>query len=64
MDDVKRDVVHRMNGWYRAWGELKSVLRNRGPGIKDKKCPYDGVIVPTELYGAQARIIEVPIDGK
>ena len=26
----ERDVVHRMNEGYRAWGELKSVLSNRG----------------------------------
>ena len=31
-----RDVVHRMNEEYRAWGALKSVLSNRGLGIKDK----------------------------
>ena len=33
---------------------LKSVLSNRGLGIKAKKCLYEGVIVPTALYGAQA----------
>ena len=32
------DVVHRMNEGYRAWGALKSVLNNRGLGIKAKKC--------------------------
>ena len=26
----ERDVVHRMNEGYRAWGALTSVLRNRG----------------------------------
>ena len=35
---------------YRAWGALKSVLSNTGLGIKAKKCPYEGVIVPTALY--------------
>ena len=34
----KRDVVHRMNVRYRAWGSLNSVLSNRGLGIKAKKC--------------------------
>ena len=29
----ERDVVHRMNEGYRAWGDLKSVLNNRGLGI-------------------------------
>ena len=50
----ERGVVHRMNEGYRAWGALKSVLSNGGLGIKAKKCLYEGVIVPTALYGAEA----------
>ena len=50
----ERDVVHRMNEGYRAWGALKNVLSNRGLGIKAKKCLYEGVIVPKALYGAEA----------
>ena len=38
-----RDVVHRMNEGYIAWGALKSVLSNRGLGIKAKKCLHEGV---------------------
>ena len=53
MEDVK-DVVHRMNERYRAWGALKSVMSNRGLGIKEEKCLYEGVIVGTALYGAEA----------
>ena len=49
----ERDVVHRMNEGYRDWGVLKSVLSYRGLGIKAKKCLYEGVIVPTALYGAE-----------
>ena len=30
------------------------MLRNRGPSIKAKKGLYEGVIVPTALYGAEA----------
>ena len=52
MEDVT-DVVHRINQGYRAWGVLKNVLSNRGLGIKAKKCLYEGVIVPKELYGAE-----------
>ena len=48
------DVVHRMNEGYRAGGVLKSVLSNRGLGIKAKKCLYEGVIEPTALHGAEA----------
>ena len=48
------DVVHRMNEEYLEWEALlKSVLINRGLGIKAKKCLYEGVIVPTALYGAE-----------
>ena len=51
----ERDVIHRMNEGYRAWGELKSVLSNSGLEINAKKCLYEGVIlVPTALYGAEA----------
>ena len=49
-----KDVVHRTNEGYIAWGALKSVLSNRGLGIKANKCLYEGVIVPTALYGAEA----------
>ena len=48
------DVLHRMNEGYRAWEALKSGLNNRGFGIKTKKCLYEGVIVPTALYGEEA----------
>ena len=60
----ERDVVHRMNEGYRAWGALKSVLSNKGVGIKAKQCQYEGVIVPTALYGAYAWGIEVLREGK
>ena len=50
----ERDVVHRMNEGYRAWGVVKSVLSNRGLGIKEKMCLHQGVIVPTALYEAEA----------
>ena len=50
----ERDVVHSMNEGYGAWGALKSVLSNRGLGIKDRKCLYEGVIVATALRGAEA----------
>ena len=46
---------HRMNEGYTAWGALKSVLSNKGLGIKAKKCLYEGVIVPTALYEAEDR---------
>ena len=53
-EGCERDVVHRMNEGYRAWGALKSVLSNRGLRIKAKNCVSEVVIVPTALYGAEA----------
>ena len=50
----EREVVHRMNEGYSAWGTLKGVPINRRLGIKSKKCQYEGVIVSTALYGAEA----------
>ena len=49
-----KDVVYRMNEGYRAWKALKSVLSNRGLGIKTKKCICEGVSIPKALYGAEA----------
>ena len=60
----ERDVVHRKNEGYRAWRALKSVLSNRGLGIKGKKCLNEGVIVPTALYGAEAWGMRVLREGK
>ena len=50
----ERDVVHRMNDGYRAWVALRSVLNNIGLGINAKKLLYEGVILPTALYWAEA----------
>ena len=50
----ENDMVHRINERYRAWGPQKSVLSNRGLGMKAEKWLYKGVIVPTALYGAEA----------
>ena len=47
---------YTMNEEYRAWGEIKSVLSNKGLGIKDKKCLYEGVILPTVLDEAEALV--------
>ena len=47
----ERDVVHKTNEGYRAWGALKSVLNNRGLGIMAQKCLYEGVIVLVRSRG-------------
>ena len=43
-----------MNEGYTVWSEQKSMLGNREFGIKGKKYLYEGVIVPTALYKADA----------
>ena len=45
----ERDVVHRINEGYRAWGAVKSVMSNRELGMKANKCLYEKIIVPTAL---------------
>ena len=50
----ERYVVHRMNRRNRAWGALESVQTKRRLGITAKKSLYEGVILPTALYGAEA----------
>ena len=40
----ERDGAHRMNEGYRVWGALKSVLSNKGLGMKAKKYLYEGDI--------------------
>ena len=46
-------MLHKTNEWYRAWVALKSVLSNRGLGIKAQKCQYEGIIVRMALCGAE-----------
>ena len=60
----ERDVVHRMNEGYRAWGALKSVLNKRVLGINVKKCRYKGAIVSTAFYGAEAWGMRSAGEGK
>ena len=45
----ERDVVHRMNEGYRAWGALKSVLNIGVFGINSKKCLHEGALLPTGI---------------
>ena len=42
-----------MNEGYREWGALKSVLSNIGFGSQEVSTVYEGVIVPTALYGEE-----------
>ena len=37
----ERDVLHRINQEYTAWGALKSLLSNKVLEIKAKKCLYE-----------------------
>ena len=50
----ERDVVHTINEGYIEWRAMERVLSNRALGIKAKKALYEGVMVPTALYGAEA----------
>ena len=43
-------------------GGAESVMRNKGLWMKAKKCPYEGVIAPTALFGAEAWGMRSPND--
>ena len=55
------DEVYRMNEGDKAWGPLKSTQNNRGLRIHEKKCQYEGVIVPwcsmVQRHGVQEVLI-------
>ena len=53
MKDVNKDAVDTMNEKYEVWETLKSMLSNKGLGIKAKKCLYERAIGPTALFGAE-----------
>ena len=55
----EEDVVHRMNEGYRVWGALKSVLSNRGLGIKAKKCIYQHIRTCTKFIQFRSYLYEV-----
>jgi hypothetical protein len=50
---VEEEVRHRVNEASKCLGGLKSVMRNRYLGMSAKRRLYEGVIVPTALYGAE-----------
>ena len=54
MEDVKGMSYTKLMRGYKALGVLTRVLSNRRLWIKAKKCLYEGVIVKTALYGAEA----------
>ena len=51
----ERDVVHRTNEGYRAWGVMKSVLSIRG--LWAKKCLYEGVIMYQRRCAEQSHVV-------
>ena len=50
---IEAEVRHRVTKGYQAFGAMKTVLNNRGLGMSAKRRLYEGVIVPTVLYGAE-----------
>ena len=51
---VEADVGSRVAEASKAMGALRRVLKNRGMSLAAKRGLYEGVIVPTVLYGAEA----------
>ena len=47
------EVKHRMNEVCKVLGGMHQVFRNRALGMNAKKRLYEGLVVPTALYGAE-----------
>ncbi len=50
---VEEEVRHRVNEASKCLGGLKGVMKSRYLGMNAKRRLYEGVIVPTALYGAE-----------
>ena len=58
---VEQDVRSRVTEGRRCLGTVKGIFRNRHLGMRAKRQVYEGVIVPTVLYGAESwstRVVE------
>ncbi len=47
------EVGHRVKEASKCLGGMISVLHTRGLGMNTKRRLYEGVVVPTALYGAE-----------
>ena len=50
---VDVEVSHRMKEASKCMGGMKSVMSNKALGMTAKRRLYEGVVVPTTLYGAE-----------
>ena len=50
---VNVEVSHRVKEASKCMGGMKSVLSNRALGMNAKRRLYEGVVVPTAMYGAE-----------
>ena len=47
------EITSRIGRGFQAWGMLNSVVKCRSLGVGAKRRLYEGVVVPTVLYGAE-----------
>ena len=49
----EKAAIERINERYKAWNELKTMPSTKGLSINVKMILYEGVVVPTVLYGQE-----------
>ena len=54
MGGVEVDVNFRVGEARKAVGTVRKMWKNGGLGMEAKKLLYEGIVVPTALYGAEA----------
>ena len=51
---LETELNHRLTEARKSAGVLNNMWRNRGIGIEVKRRMYEGIVVPTVLYGSEA----------
>ena len=53
-DSIEMELNHRITEARKSAGVLDRMWKNRGIGIAVKKRMYEGIVIPTVLYGSEA----------
>ena len=58
------ELNHRSREVRKCAGVLKSVWKNRNVSMETKRGMYEGIVVPTALYGSEAWVLETKVKSR
>ena len=61
---MNAELNHRSMEVRKCAGVLKSVWKNRNVSMKTKRSMYEGIVVPTALYGSEAWVLENKVKNR